>query len=59
MCTKAAGVEGRGVSQGNHSQDTVFAVISLNIFRERVGEEECRRKQCNENGSNNAAGQSS
>ncbi len=55
------------VSQGNHSEDIVFAsadikpemtVISLKAFRGRVGGEKCRWKQCNENGSNNTAGQS-
>lgn len=33
-------------------------VISLKPLRERVGGERCRWKQCNENGSNNTAGQS-
>lgn len=68
MCTKAEemGKKKVFVNQGNHCEDIVFArlrpkktVISLKPFRERVGGEKCRWKQCNENGSNNTAGQSS
>lgn len=60
---QAEQMKGSGVSQGNHRRrcfcTTKTAVISLQPFRGGVGRDECRWKQCNENGSNNTAGRAS